>query len=114
MHTHLTHGEKYPFGAECSDRLRSYPVLKVLLLARTYLTYFPAVGHWTINLIIHTSKIMQRITLIENEVKGTEEILAEEKAGFRKGRSTVEQILQYRMLCEKMPPTPVQLVPQFY
>ena len=31
----------------------------------------------------------------------TEEIIAEEQAGFRAGRSTIEQIFKLRILCEK-------------
>ena len=31
----------------------------------------------------------------------TEEIIAEEQAGFRAGRSTTEQIFNLRILCEK-------------
>ena len=46
------------------------------------------------------SKVMLRI--IHNRMKSkTEEILAEEQAGFRTGRSTVEQIFNCRVLTEK-------------
>ena len=54
----------------------------------------------TISLISHTSKIMLRIILnrLKNEA---EQHLAEEQAGFRPGRSTVEQIFNCRILMEK-------------
>ena len=54
----------------------------------------------TISLISHPSKIMLRILLNRLKAK-SEEILAEEQAGFRKGRSTVEQIFNCRLLIEK-------------
>ena len=54
----------------------------------------------TISLISHPSKVMLKIIL--NRLKPqAEEILAEEQAGFRSGRSTVEQIFNLRLLCEK-------------
>ena len=54
----------------------------------------------TISLISHASKIMLRIIL--NRLRPqAEEIIAEEQAGFREGRSTTEQIFNLRLLCEK-------------
>lgn len=54
----------------------------------------------TISLISHPSKILLNIIL--NRLKPiTEELLSEEQAGFRKGRSTVQQILNCRILAEK-------------
>ncbi|KAL8578281.1 hypothetical protein ACOMHN_005672 [Nucella lapillus] len=53
-----------------------------------------------ISLISHPSKVMLRVLL--NRLKGkSEEILAEEQAGFRPKRSTVEQIFNIRILIEK-------------
>ena len=54
----------------------------------------------TISLISHPSKAMLRILL--NRLKPqAEEIIKEEQAGFRAGRSTTEQIFHLRILCEK-------------
>ena len=54
----------------------------------------------TISLISHPSKVLLKIIL--NRLKPQiEELLAEEQADFRKGRSTVEQIFNVRILCEK-------------
>ncbi|XP_072016924.1 uncharacterized protein [Amphiura filiformis] len=54
----------------------------------------------TISLISHPSKIMLRLIL--NRLKPlAENIIAEEQAGFRAGRSTTEQIFNLRILCEK-------------
>ena len=54
----------------------------------------------TISLISHPSKILLRIIL--NRLRSqAERIIAEEQAGFRKGRSTAEQIFNLRMLSEK-------------
>ena len=54
----------------------------------------------TISLISHPSKVMLKILL--NRLKPqAEEIIAEEQAGFRAGRSTSEQIFNLRILCEK-------------
>ena len=54
----------------------------------------------TIGLISHASKIMLRILL--NRLKPqAEEIIKEEQAGFRAGRSTTEQMSNLRILCEK-------------
>ena len=54
----------------------------------------------TISLITHPSKVMLKILL--NRIKHkSEEIIAEEQAGFRANRSTVEQIFNIRTLIEK-------------
>ena len=54
----------------------------------------------TISLITHPSKVILRILL--NRLKPqAEEIIKEEQAGFRAGRSTTEQIFNLRILCEK-------------
>ena len=54
----------------------------------------------TISLISHSSKVMLKVIL--NRLKSqAEEIIAEEQAGFRDGRSTTEQIFNHRILCEK-------------
>ena len=51
----------------------------------------------TISLISHPSKVILRIIL--NRLKPqAEEIIAEEQAGFRAGRSTAEQIFNLRIL----------------
>ena len=54
----------------------------------------------TISLIRHSSKVMLKVIL--NRLKPqAEEIIAEEQAGFKAGRSTTEQIFNLRILCEK-------------
>ena len=54
----------------------------------------------TISLISHSSKVMMKVIL--NRLKPQAgEIIAEEQAGFRAGRSTTEQIFNLRILCEK-------------
>ena len=54
----------------------------------------------TISIISHSSKVMLKVIL--NRLKPqAEEIIAEEQAGFRAGRSTTEQIFNLRILCEK-------------
>ena len=54
----------------------------------------------TISLISHPSKVMLKIIL--NRLKPqAEEIIAEEQASFRTGRSTTEQLFNLRILCEK-------------
>ncbi len=54
----------------------------------------------TISLISHPSKVLLKV--IANRLKKrAKEILAEEQAGFRSGRSTVEQITNVRILGEK-------------
>ena len=54
----------------------------------------------TINLISHPSKVMLKIILNRLQPQA-EEIIAEEQAGFSAGRSTTEQIVNLRILCEK-------------
>ena len=55
-----------------------------------------------ISLISHSSKVMLKVIL--NRLKPqAEEVIAEEQAGFRAGRSTTEQIFNLRILCEKYP-----------
>ena len=49
----------------------------------------------TISLISHRSKVMLKVTLNRLQPQ-TEEIIAEEQAGFRAGRSTPEQIFNLR------------------
>ena len=54
----------------------------------------------TISLISHPSKVMLKIIL--NRLKTqAEKIITEEKAGFRAGRSTTEQISNLCILCKK-------------
>ena len=54
----------------------------------------------TISLISHPSKVMLRI-LLKRLMPQAEEIIKEEQAGFRAGRSTTEQIFYLRILCEE-------------
>ena len=54
----------------------------------------------TISLISHPSKVMLKIILNRLQPKA-EEIIAEEQAGFRAGRSNTEQIFNLRIICEK-------------
>ena len=54
----------------------------------------------TISLISHPSKVMLRI-LLNRPKPQAEEVIKEEKAGFRAGRSTTEQIFKLRILSEK-------------
>ena len=54
----------------------------------------------TISLISHSSKVMLKVILKRLKPQA-EEIIAEEQAGFRAGRSTTEQIFNLRILCEK-------------
>ena len=54
----------------------------------------------TMRLISHPSKVMLKIILNRLQPQA-EEIIAEEQAGFRAGRSTTEQIFNFRILCEK-------------
>ena len=54
----------------------------------------------TISLISNPSKVMLKVIL--NRLKPqAEEIIAEEQAGFRAGRSTTEQLFNLRIVCEK-------------
>ena len=54
----------------------------------------------TISLISHSSKVMLKVILKRLKLQA-EEIIAEEQAGLRAERSTAEQILKLRILCEK-------------
>ena len=54
----------------------------------------------TISLISHPSKIMLRVMLSQLKTKA-EKLLAEEQAGFRSDRSTVDQIFDSRVILEK-------------
>ena len=54
----------------------------------------------TISLISHPSKVMLKIILNRLQPQ-TEEVIVEEQAGFRAGRSATEQIFNLRTLCEK-------------
>ena len=54
----------------------------------------------TISLISHSSKVMLKVILKRLKPQA-EEIIAEEQAGFRAGRSTTEQIFNLGILCEK-------------
>ena len=54
----------------------------------------------TISLISHASKVMLKV-ILNRLTPQAEEIIAEEQAGFRRGRSTTEQIFNLRVLCEK-------------
>ena len=54
----------------------------------------------TISLISHPSKVMLKIILNRLQPQA-EEIIAEEQAGFRAGRSTTDQIFNPRIFCEK-------------
>ena len=54
----------------------------------------------TISLISHPSKVMLKIILNRLQPQA-EELIAEEQAGFRAGRSTTDQIFNLRILCEK-------------
>ena len=54
----------------------------------------------TISLISHASKVMLKVILNRLNPQA-ENIIAEEQAGFRVGRSTTEQIFNLRVLCDK-------------
>ena len=54
----------------------------------------------TVSLISHPSKFMLMIILNRLQSQA-EEIIVEEQASFRAGRSTTEQIFNLRILCEK-------------
>ena len=54
----------------------------------------------TISLISHPSKVMLK-SILNRLQPQAEEIIAEEQAGFRAGRSTTEQIFNLRIPCEK-------------
>ena len=56
--------------------------------------------HRTISLISHASKVLQKI--IQKRISPRiEEVLSESQAGFRRGRSTIEQITTVRILNKK-------------
>ena len=57
-------------------------------------------NYHTISLISHPSKVMLKILLNRLQPQA-EEIIAEEQAGFRMGRSTTEQMFNLRVLMEK-------------
>ena len=52
------------------------------------------------SLICHSSKILLRI-ILNRLISQAEKVLWEEQSGFRKGRSTPEQIFNCRNLIEK-------------
>ena len=54
----------------------------------------------TFSLISHPSKIMFRVIFNQHKAEA-EELLAEEQAGFRPGRGTVEQTFNSRVIKEK-------------
>ena len=54
----------------------------------------------TISLISHPSKVMLRV-LLNRLTLCIEDLLSEEQAGFRAGRSTVDQIFNIRTLAER-------------
>ena len=54
----------------------------------------------TVSLISHPSKALLKIILGRLKSR-VDEIVAEEQAGFRSGRSTMEQVLNDRLLCDK-------------
>ena len=53
-----------------------------------------------ISLISHSSKVMLKVILNRLKLQA-EEIISEDLAGFRAGRSTTEQIFNLRILCKK-------------
>ena len=54
----------------------------------------------TLSLISHPSKVLLRIILNRLKTQAAH-VIAEEQAGFMKGRSTIEQVFNLRILCEK-------------
>jgi len=54
----------------------------------------------TISLVSHPSKVLLRVLLNRLQPQ-VESCIADEQAGFRAGRSTIEPILNLRTLCEK-------------
>ena len=67
----------------------------------------------TISLISNPSKVMLKIILTRLQPQA-EEIIAEEQADFRPGRSTTEQIFNLRILCEKIPAKSAESLPCLY
>src|SRR5664279_1800877 len=57
-------------------------------------------NYWGISLLSHCSKVFSSI-LLQRIKKRTEEILSEAQAGFRVGRSTIDQIFTLRQIAEK-------------
>lgn len=57
-------------------------------------------NYCTISLISYPSKVMLKI-LLKRLKQQAENIIAEEQEGFREGRSTVEQIFNLLLFCEK-------------
>ena len=53
-----------------------------------------------ISLVCHPSKVLLQV-LLNRLKRQAESIIAEEQAGFRAGRSTTQQIFNFRILCEK-------------
>ncbi|XP_048729899.2 uncharacterized protein LOC125647250 [Ostrea edulis] len=53
----------------------------------------------TISLISHPNMAMLKMLL--NRLKPQGEIIAEEQTGFRAGRSAIEQLFNFRILCER-------------
>ena len=53
----------------------------------------------TISLISHPSKVLLKVILNRLQPQA-EQILSEEQAGFRKGRSCAEQIFNLRLICD--------------
>ena len=53
-----------------------------------------------ISLISRPCKVLLKIILNRLQAQA-EEIIAEEQAGFRAGRSTTEQLLKLQIICEK-------------
>ncbi|GFS25483.1 endonuclease-reverse transcriptase [Elysia marginata] len=60
----------------------------------------PKLPRYSISLISHPSKVMLKVILNRPKPE-SEKVIADEQAGFRPGRSTVEQICNVRMLLEK-------------
>ena len=54
----------------------------------------------TISLLSHSSKVMLK-AIVNWLTPQAEEIIAEEQAGFKAGRSITEQVFSLRILCEK-------------
>ena len=54
----------------------------------------------TITFICHSSKVMLKVVLKRFKPEAVE-IIAEEQAGFRAEKSTTDQILNLRIMCER-------------
>ena len=57
-------------------------------------------NYHTISLVCHPSKVLLKV-LLNRLKRWAESIIAEEQAGFQAGRSTTQQIFNFRILCEK-------------